>query len=172
MRFVGVAYRAHDPRWSFSPLSGEGAARYGGRFNPTGIAALYLALDPLTAIAEASQGFGNRMLPLTLVAYDADCTDIWDLSDPDTRQTSGIELSDLAAPWELQIGSDRLPPSWRVATHLRALGAAGVLVPSFAPDATVQSRNLVLWQWGGQAPHRVCVYDPTGRLPRNPLSWQ
>jgi hypothetical protein len=26
-------YRAHNPRWSFSPHSGDGAARYGGRFN-------------------------------------------------------------------------------------------------------------------------------------------
>ncbi len=38
VRFQGLAYRAHDPRWSFKPLSGEGAAVHGGRFNPKGSA--------------------------------------------------------------------------------------------------------------------------------------
>ena len=40
MNFQGLAYRAHDPRWSFKPLSGDGAAVQGGRFNPKGSAAL------------------------------------------------------------------------------------------------------------------------------------
>ena len=41
MRLRTTVYRAHNPRWSFAPLSGAGAARYGGRFNPTGMEALY-----------------------------------------------------------------------------------------------------------------------------------
>ena len=43
-RYRGLAYRAHDPRWAFAPTSGAGAAIHGGRFNPKGTAALYLAL--------------------------------------------------------------------------------------------------------------------------------
>src|SRR5262249_792496 len=60
LRFEGLAYRAHDPRWSFRPLSGDGAAVHGGRFNPKGTPALYLALDPMTAIKEAAQGFARK----------------------------------------------------------------------------------------------------------------
>jgi RES domain-containing protein len=66
VRFAGLAYRAHDPRWSFRPLSGEGAAVHGGRFNPRGTPALYLALDPMTAIKEASQGFAHKLEPCVL----------------------------------------------------------------------------------------------------------
>ena len=41
MRFRGIVYRAHDPRWSWPPVSGEGARRYGGRFNRIGVEAFY-----------------------------------------------------------------------------------------------------------------------------------
>lgn len=52
-RFRGLVYRAHAPRWATAPLSGEGAARHGGRFNPIGMAALYTALGLETAWTEA-----------------------------------------------------------------------------------------------------------------------
>jgi len=45
-----VAYRVHQPRWAFDPISGAGAAAEGGRANRKGLHALYLALDPQTAI--------------------------------------------------------------------------------------------------------------------------
>jgi RES domain-containing protein len=38
--FPRDAYRAHDPRWSFTSLSGDGAALYGGRYNRKGVPAL------------------------------------------------------------------------------------------------------------------------------------
>ena len=62
-------------------------------------------------------------------------------------------------------------PSWLVANRLRASGFAGILVPSFAPGETDANINLVLWRWGPVPPHRIAVYDPSGRLPRNQLSW-
>ena len=37
MRSRGVVYRAHNPQWSWTPLSGEGARRHGGRFNRRGV---------------------------------------------------------------------------------------------------------------------------------------
>ena len=54
---------------------------------------------------------------------------------------------------------------------MREEGFAGILVPSFVPGASDDNQNLVLWQWGPDLPHRVTVYDPSGRLPENQLSW-
>ena len=31
MRLAGTFYRGHDPKWAWSPLSGEGAAIHGGK---------------------------------------------------------------------------------------------------------------------------------------------
>lgn len=55
MRLQAVVYRALKPVWVRDPLSGEGARRYGGRFNPKGMAALHCTLDPVTALREISQ---------------------------------------------------------------------------------------------------------------------
>ena len=61
MRFEGTSYRAHDPRWAFSPLCGDGVAIRGARFNPKGMPALYLALDIMTAVKEANQGLAYKI---------------------------------------------------------------------------------------------------------------
>jgi len=48
----GPYFRAIDPKWSHVPLSGNGAAICGGRFNEPGESALYLSSDAGTAIRE------------------------------------------------------------------------------------------------------------------------
>src|SRR5208283_3004562 len=65
VRLQGLVYRAHNPRWAFSPTSGEGAARHGGRFNPVGVPALYMSRRMETAWLEAQQGFAFKAQPLT-----------------------------------------------------------------------------------------------------------
>lgn len=172
MRFEGRANRGHDPQWAFAPLSGDGAAVYGGRFNPKGVAALYLALSPTGAINEVCQGLAARIAPMTLVEYEVDCTDIQDLTNTSARAALGIGEADMACSW----GEDALilgktPASWVIATRLIAGGSAGIIVPSYAPEAASDHRNLVLWKWGSRRPHRVRAYDPTGKLPANQLSW-
>ena len=97
MRFRGLVYRAHNPHWSWTPLSGEGARRHGGRFNRRGIPALYTSLDPLTAIREA-QPLGRPMQPLTLCAYEVDVEPVFDTLDKTQRRTLGVSDSDLACP--------------------------------------------------------------------------
>jgi hypothetical protein len=71
--------RAHDPQWAFSPLSGEGARLKGGRFNPIGQAALYLALTIEGMFLEMGHGLAYRFDPLTICSYDVDVADIVDL---------------------------------------------------------------------------------------------
>jgi RES domain-containing protein len=59
LRLTGLVYRAHNPRWSFAPYSGEGAARYGGRFNPVGVA-IQLVRFPMIHIRISA---GSRVPP-------------------------------------------------------------------------------------------------------------
>ena len=80
MRLQGTVWRAHNPRWSFAPESGDGAALHGGRFNRIGSRALYTSRRFETAWLEAQQGFAFKAQPLTLCAYEVDCEDLADLS--------------------------------------------------------------------------------------------
>jgi RES domain-containing protein len=171
LKFAGTLFRAHDPKWSFKPISGEGAATHGGRFNPKGTPALYLASTPVGAIRETSHGFPHRIDPLVLCSYEVDCDNIVDLRTAKDRTGQRVADSDLDCAWMLLASDGKNPPSWRLAHDLSAAGSAGILVPSFAVGANSDEFNLVLWTWGPDLPHRVEVHDPSGRLPKSQLSW-
>lgn len=171
MRFRGVCFRAHDPRWSFKPISGDGAAIRGGRFNPQGVPALYLSLEVVTAIKEVSHGFARRIDPLVLCSYDVDCDGIVDLRTDEGRRSANVSLDDMACGWMDLATRGSRPPSWAIFERLSLEGAAGILIPSFAVGADDRDANLVLWTWSRNRPHRVEVFDPSGRLPKNQLSW-
>jgi RES domain-containing protein len=172
LRWSGTAWRAHHPRWSWAPLSGEGAALKGGRFNPVGVPALYLALSLEGMWVEMGHGFARRLDPLTVCAYEVDVDGITDLRGEEVRAAAGVALAEMACPWALDRAEGRRPASWMIAQRLVAAGAAGILVPSFANGARPDMANLVLWHWGPEPPRQVTVHDPSGRLPRNHLSWR
>lgn len=153
-------------------MSGEGARLHGGRWNAVGTPALYLASSLDGVISEMTQGFANRMEPLTLVQYNVDCDDIIDLTDPDVRETLGIDVGDMSGAWKTLPGDDSIPPTWDIADALIDGGAAGILVPSFAPGAKAEHHNLVLWDWADVPPHQVLVHDPEGKLPKDDSSWR
>lgn len=169
--FVGLVYRAHNPRWAFAPASGAGAARHGGRFNPRGTPALYTSLDPRTAWMEAQQGLPFKAQPMTLVGYRVGCERIVDLTDPAVLATGAIEAATLACPWEELASRGQTPPSWTLVERLIAAGGQGALVPSFAPGTTPAERNLVLWRWSDSPPCQVLVIDDFGRLPKDDVFW-
>lgn len=171
MRFQGVCYRGHDPRWAFTPLSGDGAKLKGARFNPKGVPALYLALSINGLFREMTHGFSHRMDPLTVCEYTVDVDDVLDLRTDYDRTAASIALSVLNCPWAEDLANSRVPASWKVAKELIATGTAGILVPSFATGATADMTNLVLWKWGPALPHRVDVHDPSGKLPKDQTSW-
>jgi RES domain-containing protein len=172
VRLQRLVYRAHHPRWAFAPSSGEGAARYGGRFNPPGMPALYTALRMETAWLEAQQAFPFKAQPMTLCAYTVDCEDVVDLTDPAMLAAHAVSPHDLACPWEDLSMRGQIPPSWVLARRLSGEGVAAIVVPSFAAGATVADRNAVFWQWNEIPPHQVKVVDDQGRLPRNESSWR
>jgi RES domain-containing protein len=172
LRLAGVVYRAHNPRWSFATLSGDGAARYGGRFNPVGMPALYTSRRMEGAWLEAQQGFPFKAQPLTICAYNVDCTNIADLSEDSERSEFGVAITDLTCAWEDLSDRRITPPSWHLAKRLTNQGLAGIIVPSFAPGAVPADRNIVFWRWSDAVPHKVRVIDDEARLPRDGRSWE
>lgn len=168
MRLTGFVYRAHNPRWAFAPDSGLGAASTGGRFNPIGMPALYTSRRFETAWLEAQQGFPFKAQPMTLCAYEVDCEDILDLTDPGTLAAHAITPGDLACPWKDLATRGTKPPTWLLAERLITTGTAGVIVPSFAARAGATDINVVFW--APHPPHQVRMIDDDRRLPKDDRS--
>jgi RES domain-containing protein len=168
--FEGSVYRFHNPRWAFAPTSGDGAKAKGGRYNRPGVAALYLSLDPITALNEVAQDLAY-LPPSTSCSYDARVEDVVDLSTAQACRQAGFDPADLKCPWLLLSKRGKTPPTWTMADALVADGVAGILVPSFAPRNDASSLNLVLWSWSDRDPHRITPVDPESRLPRDQSSW-
>jgi RES domain-containing protein len=164
LKFQGVVYRAHNPKWAYSPTSGEGARIKGGRFNPKGVAALYTSLSVATCGLEMGHGFEALFSALTICSYEADVEDVIDLTTPKGRREAKTTLEDLGCAWIADIHAGIRPASWTIAERIRASGASGILVPSFANGARRSDKNLVLWKWSESPPYRVVVYDPENVL--------
>lgn len=159
MHFTGLLYRAHNPVWSREPLSGDGAARFGGRFNRVGRPALYTSLAPETALREANQV--GTLQPITLVAYRADIGPLLDGRNAAALQPFSIAPDALADPaWRERMLSGKPVPTQDLAEAAIMQGFAGILVPSFARGAAADALNLVLWVWARQ----IFLVDDDDRL--------
>lgn len=144
-------------------MSGRGAELYGGRFNPKGIAALYASLSVMTALREAHQA-GN-LQPTTLVSYDAEIEGVFDCRDETALAAEGMDVVALAdATWRDQMKAGGEARTQIFGRQLIAAGYNALLVRSFAPGATPDDLNLVLWKWGAGAPSRLTVIDDENRL--------
>ena len=112
----------------------------------------------------------QRLMPLTMCECDVDCEPVADLRDEAGHDRHGVTLAELGCAWLRHLREGEDAPSWLVAERLEAEGFAGMLVPSFVPNATAANNNLILWRWGADLPERVAVFDPSGRLPKDRLS--
>lgn len=126
----------------------------------------------MTAVKEANQGLAHRIDPCVLCSYEIDCEDVADLTTEQGRENHAVELDEMACAWATDLANGDRPASWSVHDRLKARSVAGILVPSFAPGAEADDLNLVLWDWGPDLPHKVTVFDPSGRLPQDQLSWR
>jgi RES domain-containing protein len=167
--------RATPPFWAHAPSSGAGAAKYGGRFNPVGVPALYMSFDFATAAREVR--FALNTNPYTFYFIEVDCADVADLTDPASLAASKIDPTDLEAPnWESEMRRGARPATHRIAAALIRDGFAGIIVRSFAPGALPGDKNLVLWKWEdvratpSSSPHRIRVLGRE-RLPMTTASW-
>jgi RES domain-containing protein len=160
-------WRILAPKWAHDPLSGLGAARFGGRFNPKGVPALYLSESINTAFAEYQQDLMVR--PGTFCAYQLNVLGIVDLCDVQVCKAISVDSTTLMSPWkEILLVEKRSLPMWELSLRLLNQGFAGVRVPSAQMQEGV---NIVLWRWNDDLSHRVEVLDPKGELPHDQKSW-
>lgn len=169
-------YRALTPKWAYAPLSGEGAARQGGRLNRPNCHALYLSTTIETAIAEYQQGEA-LMPPFTMAQYHVKLARVVDFRSGFDPAAWNPLWQDLHCNWRGIALDDRSePPSWILGDWALEAGASGVLFPS------VQSRggtNLVVYTsmlkiaaLEDDSSNHIEAHDPDGRLPRNQDSWR
>lgn len=161
--YSGRLYRALNPIYAREPMSGNGAERYGGRFNPKGLPALYASISPLTALRGANQV--GDLQPTTLVSYRAQIESIFDPSDAANLAAYGLDAAALADPtWRDQMRDVGEASTQRFARELFGQGYNGLLVQSFAKGAVAGDLNLVLWRWGDATPARLVLIDDEHRL--------
>jgi RES domain-containing protein len=165
MQYHGRLYRALNPVYARTPLSGQGAALYGGRFNPKGMPALYTSLSIMTALKEANQV--GRLQPTTLVAYQAAFESLFDGRDGFALADQGFSLANLTRnSWRDQASAEGAAPTQTLARRLVKAGYSGLMVPSFASGVTAADLNLVLWQWSDRPPTQLELIDDEGGLLR------
>ncbi len=164
-----TAYRMHTPRWATAPISGVGAATHGGRANRPGTPALYLALEPETAVREYQQ-LSPLMPPGTLVSYTVRLAPVVDFrAGYDAVRWSGL-WEEFHCDWrELWFNQRVEPPSWVLAYEAIAAGAKGIV---FASKLAPSWLNLVVYNDMLTGDNTLQVYDPTGALPKNQNSWR
>ena len=165
-----AAYRMHMPKWAATPASGAGAATHGGRANRPGTHALYLALEPVTAIREYQQA-STLLPPGTLVSYTVELSKVVDfrggLPSPATGLSYGKSSRATGANSWFNQGIE--PPSWVLADEAIAASATGVL---FASTVEPGGTNLVIYTQRLGPLDRIEVHDPARALPKNQDSWR
>lgn len=161
-----VLWRAYVPRWAHDPLSGAGAARFGGRWNEIGQPCIYAARELSTAWAEYNQGFVQH--PATIVQLVLSGARLADLTSGDRLAGFGFPESLHETQWRADLDAGRAPATHRAARTLRDAGFDGVIYPSFmSPGGTC----VALWRWNEAGGPTLTAVDPEGRLPKGPVSW-
>jgi RES domain-containing protein len=155
------------PRWAHAPLSGEGAGRFGGRWNAPGQKAIYAAREMSTAFAEYNQNLVQH--PATIAQLKLTGAKLADLTDPTVLARLGIDPSVHDCQWRAALDEGEVPETHRLSKRLLREGYDGVIYPS------AMSRGgscVALWRWNSKGLPALEVVDPESRLPKSPASWE
>lgn len=161
-----ILWRAFVPRWAFRPLSGDGAARFGGRWNPAGAPTIYAARELSTAWAEYNQGFVQH--PALIVQMTLRRARLADLTDGEVLAGLGVDASVHQCQWRAALDEGTEPETHRLREALMARSFDGVIYPSFmSPGGTC----VALWRWNREGAPALEAVDPEHRLPTTQASW-
>ncbi len=160
-------WRVYVPAWGWRPLSGDGAARFGGRWNPTGMAAIYAALELTTAWSEYNQGLTQH--PGLVVRLRLGGASLADASDVDLRSRFAIPPDLGGDAWRAEAARGGSSASQRAGAAMAAAGIDGLIYPSAMSPG---GRCVVLWRWNEDGGPALAVEDPEGRLPADAQSWR
>lgn len=159
-------WRAFVPRWAHLPLSGDGAARFGGRWNPAGAPAIYAAFELSTAWAEYNQSFVQH--PALIAQLQLDDARLADLTDDTMLARLGVAADIHQCEWRDIVDRGLVPETYLLRERLLADGWHGVVYPSYmSPGGTCAA----LWLWNAPDAPRLSAVDPDHRLPKTPASW-
>lgn len=159
-------WRAYVPRWAYLPLSGDGAARFGGRWNPVGAPALHAALELSTAWAEYNQGFVQHQALIASLHLAG--ARLVDLTDGAILRALDVPREIHGCEWRALLDAGDEPPTHALRRRLLAFGHDGVVYSSHMSPG---GRCVALWRWNGPGEPVLTVVDPDGRLPQTPASW-
>lgn len=161
-----VLWRAFVPRWAHLPLSGEGAARFGGRWNPVDAPTIYAAFELSTAWAEYNQSFVQHPALIAKLALTG--ARLADLTRADVLAELDVPVDIHRCEWRDMADRGEEPPTYRLRERLLKDGWHGIVYPSFmSPGGSCAA----LWRWNEEDAPRLEAIDPDHRLPKTPASW-
>ncbi len=116
-------YRIVQEHWAADALNGEGARRYGGRWNAPGTACVYLAESRALAALEILVHAPREALRLSWVVIEVEISDSW---------IEDVPLAKLPNNWRLQPSSQeaqRFGTRWLRDQRKLALRLPSVVIP-------------------------------------------
>jgi RES domain-containing protein len=148
-------YRSQAP--GFDPRSGEGARRFGGRYNPArSFPVVYLCLTEPCAIAELTTVAARQnldvvdLLPRELWSVATSLEQVLDLTDPRVLHAAGLEPNELTRPdhaFTQEIGEAAHERGVQAIRSASATGVDDVLAifPENLGAATMKVERIRVW---------------------------
>jgi RES domain-containing protein len=154
-RYKGPGYRNQTP--GFDPRSGEGARRFGGRFNPPrSFPVIYLCTTRACSIAELTKQAERQsvtladLLPRELWGFQLDLSNVLDLTNAEVLGATGLVAADLVRAdhtFTQQIGEAAHARGHQAIRSASATGVDDVLavLPDNLAGAHPDVELLALW---------------------------
>ncbi len=164
--FKSKGFRSVTPRYATETdlLTGEGSQRFGGRWNPPGLAAIYASLTPETALAETlayARYYGltaQAVMPRTFVAISFNLKRVLDLTDGDIRRRLAFSQQRIIeTDWRAEMGEGNVPLTQLLGQAAAEIGLEGLLAPSAAEPS---GQNIVAFPQNFKTSRAVVVLGP------------
>lgn len=141
LAFTGTTYRSCTPKYATTVdlLNGEGSKLFGARWNPKGIAVVYAADSPETAMAESLAHFRyfsipvHSAMPRVFVAIAMKLTRVVDLRESSVRQRVLVSHDTMTTiDWRKEVKAGHFPVTQAIGQAAFEAGVEGLVVPSAA----------------------------------------